>query len=45
MVSPRGAAMIADFGCARVKDLTLKFTNTAANGLSIRWAVGDYNGP
>lgn len=39
MISPDGTAMIADFGNARLKDLTVKFGNTTSRGLSYRWAA------
>lgn len=39
MVSSDEAALIADFGNAQLKDLTLKFTSTTKAGLSVRWAV------
>lgn len=39
MVSFDGTAMIADFGNAQLKDLTLKFTHTTNGALSIRWAA------
>lgn len=49
MVSSDGIALIADFGNAQLKDLTLRFTTTRKGGLSIRWAAPELlledNGP
>ncbi|EUC54411.1 tyrosine kinase domain protein [Rhizoctonia solani AG-3 Rhs1AP] len=39
MISPEGVAMIADFGNARLKELTLQFTGTTLRSVSLRWAV------
>lgn len=39
MVSSDGTALIADFGNAELRELTLKFTNTTTGGVSIRWTV------
>ncbi|CCO35586.1 hypothetical protein BN14_09704 [Rhizoctonia solani AG-1 IB] len=39
MISSEGVAMIADFGNAHLRELTLKFTNTASRGFSLRWAA------
>lgn len=39
MISRRGVAMIADFGNAQLKDLTLRFSNTGNNSFSVRWAA------
>lgn len=39
MVSPGGDALIADFGNAELRDLTLKFTNTTKGSISVRWTA------
>lgn len=41
MVSSDGTAIIADFGNAQLKEITLNFTDTTKSGLSVRWAVRD----
>lgn len=43
MISSDGTALIADFGNAELRDLTLKFTNSSKLDLSVRWAVCDHN--
>lgn len=42
MVSSLGIAMIADFGNAQLKDITLKFSDTTGFGTSLRWTVCKY---
>lgn len=42
MVSSRGIAMIADFGNAQVRDVTLKFSATTGFSTSLRWTVWRY---
>ncbi|CAE6413358.1 unnamed protein product [Rhizoctonia solani] len=39
MISSTGEALIADFGNAHLRELTLRFTNTTNPGLSFRWAA------
>ncbi|KAG8749653.1 hypothetical protein FRC11_011112, partial [Ceratobasidium sp. 423] len=39
MVSLEGVAMVADFGNARLKELTVRFTSTAALTFSLRWTA------
>ncbi|CAE6415854.1 unnamed protein product [Rhizoctonia solani] len=39
MVSPEGVPMIADFGNARLKELTIEFTGTTHRAVSLRWAA------
>ncbi|KAG8757024.1 hypothetical protein FRC11_004834 [Ceratobasidium sp. 423] len=39
MVSPEGIAIIADFGNARLKELTMQFTGTTVRAVSLRWAA------
>lgn len=41
MISPDGTAMIAGFGNAHMRGLTLQYTNTTNTAFSIRWAVRD----
>lgn len=39
MISSRGVAMIADFGNAQLKDITLKFSTTGRFSTTLRWTV------
>ncbi|CAE6409559.1 unnamed protein product [Rhizoctonia solani] len=39
MISSTGEPLIADFGNAHLRELTLRFTNTTNPGLSFRWAA------
>ncbi|CAE6445184.1 unnamed protein product [Rhizoctonia solani] len=39
MVSSTGIALVTDFGSARLKDITLKFSNTTGVPISLRWAA------
>ncbi|KAJ1311833.1 hypothetical protein OPQ81_010294 [Rhizoctonia solani] len=40
VISPTGVAMITDFGSARLKEFTLRFTNASySGGFTLRWAA------
>ncbi|KAJ1301337.1 hypothetical protein OPQ81_003737 [Rhizoctonia solani] len=39
MISSAGEPLIADFGNAHLRELTLRFTDTTNPGLSLRWAA------
>ncbi|KAH7345405.1 kinase-like domain-containing protein [Rhizoctonia solani] len=39
MVSPEGVSVIADFGNARLKELTIQFTGTTHRSVFLRWAA------